>query len=98
MLQVENELMRDKRLSELEEGLLYTISEKEHNVDFTEDGQKDLSRNGTRTCSSSRTWTSPSTRSSRTSLWRCWKGREEGPFRASSTRRRPRRSTTSPSS
>jgi preprotein translocase subunit SecA len=45
MLQVENELMRDKRLGELEEGLLYTISEKEHNVDFTEDGQKELSRN-----------------------------------------------------
>jgi preprotein translocase subunit SecA len=44
MLQVENELMRDKRLRELEEGLLYTISEKEHNVDFTEDGQKELSR------------------------------------------------------
>ncbi len=44
MLQVENELMRDKRLGELEEGLLYTISEKEHNVDFTEDGQKELSR------------------------------------------------------
>ena len=44
MHQVENELMRDKRLGELEEGLLYTISEKEHNVDFTEDGQKELSR------------------------------------------------------
>jgi preprotein translocase subunit SecA len=44
MLQVENELMRDKRLGELEEDLLYTISEKEHNVDFTEDGQKELSR------------------------------------------------------
>jgi preprotein translocase subunit SecA len=36
--------MRDKRMGELEEGLLYTISEKEHNVDFTEDGQKELSR------------------------------------------------------
>ncbi len=36
--------MRDKRLLELEEGLLYTISEKEHNVDYTEDGQKELSR------------------------------------------------------
>ncbi len=45
MLQVENDLMRDKRTAELEEGLLYTISEKEHNVDFTEDGQKELSRN-----------------------------------------------------
>jgi len=45
MLQVENDLMRDKRLGELEEGLLYTISEKEHNVDFAEDGQKELSRN-----------------------------------------------------
>ena len=44
MLQVENELMRDKRLGELEEDLLYTISEKDHNVDFTEDGQKELSR------------------------------------------------------
>ncbi len=44
MLRVENELMRDKRLSELEEGLLYTISEKDHNVDFTEDGQMELSR------------------------------------------------------
>jgi preprotein translocase subunit SecA len=44
MVQVENELMRDKRMGELEEGLLYTISEKEHNVDFTEDGQKELSR------------------------------------------------------
>ena len=42
MLQVENELMRDKRLGELEEGLLYTISEKGHNVDFAEDGQKEL--------------------------------------------------------
>jgi preprotein translocase subunit SecA len=45
MLHVENELMRDKRMGELEEGLLYTISEKEHNVDFAEDGQKELSRN-----------------------------------------------------
>ncbi|MGW8322539.1 MAG: preprotein translocase subunit SecA, partial [Thermodesulfobacteriota bacterium] len=45
VLQVENELIRDKRLGELEEGLLYTISEKEHNVDFAEDGQKELSRN-----------------------------------------------------
>ena len=44
MTQVENELMRDKRLNELEEGLLYTISEKEHNVDFTEDGQQELSK------------------------------------------------------
>jgi len=44
MHQVENELMRDKRLPELEEGLLYTISEKDHSVDFTEDGQKELSR------------------------------------------------------
>ncbi|MEW6443586.1 MAG: preprotein translocase subunit SecA [bacterium] len=42
--QVESELMRDKRLNELEEGLLYTISEKEHNVDFTEEGQQELSR------------------------------------------------------
>ncbi len=44
MMQVENELIRDKRVHELEEGLLYSISEKDHNVDFTEDGQKDLSR------------------------------------------------------
>ncbi len=44
MLRVENELIRDKRLHELEEGLLYTISEKEHNVHFTEEGQKELSR------------------------------------------------------
>jgi preprotein translocase subunit SecA len=44
MHQVESELIRDKRLHELEEELLYTISEKEHNVDFTEDGQKELSR------------------------------------------------------
>ena len=44
MLQVESELMRDKRLQELEEGLLYTISEKEHNVDFTEEGQAELSK------------------------------------------------------
>ena len=44
MTQVENELMRDKRLNEIEEGLLYTISEKEHNVDFTEEGQQELSK------------------------------------------------------
>ena len=44
MLRVESDLMRDKRLQELEEGLLYTISEKEHNVNFTEEGQKELSR------------------------------------------------------
>jgi len=44
MHQVESELIRDKRTHELEEGLFYTISEKDHNVDFTEDGQKELSR------------------------------------------------------
>jgi len=44
MVQMEGELMRDKRLMELEEELLYSISEKEHNVDYTEDGQKELSR------------------------------------------------------
>ena len=44
MHQVESELIRDKRLQELEEGLLYTISEKDHSVDFSEDGQQELSR------------------------------------------------------
>jgi len=45
MHQVESELIRDKRLQELEEDLFYTISEKDHSVNFSEDGQKELSRN-----------------------------------------------------
>ncbi len=44
MLQVENDYMRDKRVHELPEGLLFAISEKEHNVELTEDGQRMLSR------------------------------------------------------
>ncbi len=44
MLQVENDYMRDKRVHELSEGLLFAISEKEHNVELTEEGQRQLSR------------------------------------------------------
>ncbi len=44
MLQVENDYMRDKRVHELSEGLLFVISEKEHNVELTEEGQRVLSR------------------------------------------------------
>ncbi|PID56090.1 preprotein translocase subunit SecA [candidate division KSB3 bacterium] len=45
MLQVENDYMRDKRIHELNEGLMFAISEKEHNVELTEEGQQLLSRN-----------------------------------------------------
>ncbi len=44
MLQVENDYMRDKRAHELSEDLLFAISEKEHNVELTEEGQRMLSR------------------------------------------------------
>jgi len=44
MLQVENDYMRDKRVHEISEGLLFAISEKEHNVELTEEGQRHLSR------------------------------------------------------
>jgi preprotein translocase subunit SecA len=44
MLQVENDYIRDKRLHELNEVLLFAISEKEHNVEMTEEGQRQLSR------------------------------------------------------
>ncbi|MCP4402204.1 MAG: DEAD/DEAH box helicase, partial [bacterium] len=44
MLQVENDYMRDKRVHELSEGLLFAMSEKEHNVELTEGGQRVLSR------------------------------------------------------
>ncbi|MBD3305830.1 preprotein translocase subunit SecA [candidate division KSB3 bacterium] len=44
MIQVENDYMRDKRAHELSEGLLFAISEKEHNVELTEEGQRLISR------------------------------------------------------
>ncbi|GAK58241.1 protein translocase subunit secA [Candidatus Vecturithrix granuli] len=44
MMQVENDYMRDKRVHELTEGLVFAISEKEHNVELTEEGQHQLSR------------------------------------------------------
>ena len=44
MLQVENDYMRDKRIHELPQGLLFAISEKENNVELTEEGQQQLSR------------------------------------------------------
>ncbi len=44
MLQVENDYMRDKRTHEIPQGLLFAISEKEHNVELTEEGQRLLSR------------------------------------------------------
>ncbi len=43
MLQVENDYMRDKRTHELSEGLMFAISEKENNVELTEEGQRLLS-------------------------------------------------------
>ncbi|GAK50871.1 protein translocase subunit secA [Candidatus Moduliflexus flocculans] len=43
MMQVENDYMRDKRAHELGDGLLFVISEKEHNVELTEEGQRKLS-------------------------------------------------------
>ncbi|MBN1571678.1 MAG: preprotein translocase subunit SecA [Deltaproteobacteria bacterium] len=39
MTRMEGYIARDKRTQELEEGLLYMFSEKEHNVSFTEEGQ-----------------------------------------------------------
>jgi len=44
MVRVEDDFIRDKRLNELQEGLLYVINEKENNVELTEEGQKILSR------------------------------------------------------
>ncbi len=44
MLQVENDYMTNKRTHELSQGLLFAISEKEHNVELTEEGQRQLSR------------------------------------------------------
>jgi preprotein translocase subunit SecA len=44
MVRIEDDLIRDKRLNTLQEGLLYVINEKEHSVDLTEEGQKVLSR------------------------------------------------------
>jgi preprotein translocase subunit SecA len=44
MLRVENDYIRDKRVPELSEGLLFALSEKEHNVEMTEEGQHQLSR------------------------------------------------------
>jgi preprotein translocase subunit SecA len=39
MMRWESIFARDKMTSELEEGLLYIFSDKEHNVSFTEEGQ-----------------------------------------------------------
>ena len=39
MSRFESFFIRDKRTAELEDGLLYIFSEKEHNVSFTEEGQ-----------------------------------------------------------
>ncbi|MDY0092211.1 MAG: SEC-C metal-binding domain-containing protein [Candidatus Vecturithrix sp.] len=44
MMQVENDYMSNKRVHELSEGLVFAISEKEHNVELTEEGQRQLSR------------------------------------------------------
>ena len=44
MMQVENDYLRDKRAHELNDGLLFAISEKEHNVELTEEGQAFLSK------------------------------------------------------
>ncbi len=45
MLQTENDYMRDKRVHELSDGLLFAISEREHNVELTDDGRQHLSYN-----------------------------------------------------
>ncbi|MBZ0253032.1 MAG: preprotein translocase subunit SecA, partial [Candidatus Methylomirabilis sp.] len=44
MLRLEGDLMRDKRLSELGEGLLFVVNEKDNNVEITEDGQDIFAR------------------------------------------------------
>ncbi len=45
MLQTENDYMRDKRVHELSDGLLFAISEREHNVELTDEGRQQLSYN-----------------------------------------------------
>jgi len=44
MRQVENDYLRDKRLHELDEELLYVIDEKHHTIDLTEEGRELLAR------------------------------------------------------
>jgi len=43
MMDLENEYITNKTTTELEEGLLYIVREKEHNVDLTEEGRIELS-------------------------------------------------------
>jgi len=44
MRKVENDYLRDKKLNELDEELLYVINEKQHSIDLTEDGRELLAR------------------------------------------------------
>ncbi len=44
MQQVENDLMRDKKLHVLDEELLFVIDEKQHTIDLTDDGRNMLGR------------------------------------------------------
>lgn len=44
MNQVENDYLRDKKLHELDEELLYVIDEKQHSIDLTEEGRALLGR------------------------------------------------------
>lgn len=44
MQQVEKDYMRDKRLHELDEELLYVIDEKQHTIDLTDDGRDLLAK------------------------------------------------------
>ncbi|MDP8238259.1 MAG: preprotein translocase subunit SecA [Candidatus Hatepunaea meridiana] len=45
MRQVENSYIRDKKLHELDEELLYAIDERQHSIDLTDEGRELLARN-----------------------------------------------------